>query len=163
MSKTIRIIVANRFVFVIQVSFCLSSFILHQNRFSLHSPGNKCCCSKTYTFKCQIMLTGVFALSRVFVSSKSRNAVFDLYVLTMKADMPYLNILRYIILNILRYNCVFINNISIFCSLANQTTTSLEHKIRCVIKQLRETRYWLLVREIILQHGMARNFVFMFA
>ena len=36
-------------------------------------------------------------------------------VLTVKTDKPYLNILRYIILNILRY-CVFIHNISIFGS-----------------------------------------------
>ena len=52
-----------------------------------------------------IIFTGMFVLSRAFVSPKSRNAVFALYHgLTIKTDMP------------LRY-CVFINNISIFYSL----------------------------------------------
>ena len=49
------------------------------------------------------------------VSAKYRNAVFGQYGLTVKTDMPYLNILRYIILNIFMY-CVFIHNISIFGS-----------------------------------------------
>ena len=48
--------------------------------------------------------------------SQYRNALFALYDLTIEIDMPYLNILRYIILNILRY-CVLIDNISIFCPL----------------------------------------------
>ena len=71
---------------------------------------------KTYTFKRQLMFTCECAQLSAFVSAKYRNASFTLYGLTVKTGIPYLNILRYIILNILRY-CVFIHNISIVCSL----------------------------------------------
>ena len=49
--------------------------------------------------------------------SQYRNALFALYDLTIEIEMPYLNILRYIILNILRY-CVFIDKYLNILSLA---------------------------------------------